>query len=202
MRLYEAMRTTEATRSYMPDAVDEVTLHRVLDNARFAPSGGNRQPWRVVIVRDPEQKRKLREQYVLAYRETPAYGTSNLDRFADHLDEVPVLLLVCVESAALTVTDTDLGRPSIVGGASIYPFVQNILLGLRSEGLAGLLTTLVCPRESELRKIFAIPDAFAVACLIPVGRPADPGSRLVRRPVEEFAWLDQFAGEPLSPTST
>jgi nitroreductase len=202
VRLYEAMRTTVATRSYVSDPVDDDVLNRVLDHARYAPSGGNRQPWRVVVVRDPDQKRRLREQYVESYRETPMYGTSGLDRFADHLDEVPVLLVVCVELAALTITDAGLGRQSIVGGASIYPFVQNILLGLRNEGLAGLLTTVALPRERELREIFSIPEGFAVACVIPVGRPHAPGSSLSRRPVETFAWLDRFGGEPLGPAGS
>jgi nitroreductase len=201
VKLFEAMRTTAATRSYSTDPVDDDTLHRVLEHARFAPSGGNRQPWRVVVVRDPEQKRRLREQYVEAYRHSPQYGTSGLDRFADHLDELPVLLVVCVELAALTITDAGLDRQSIVGGASIFPFVQNILLGLRNEGLAGLLTTVALPRERELREIFSIPDGFAIACVIPVGRPEAPSSRLSRRPVETFAWLDRFGGEPLHPGS-
>jgi nitroreductase len=201
VKLYEAMRTTAATRSYAADPVDDDTLHRVLEHARFAPSGGNRQPWRVVVVRDLEQKRRLREQYVEAYRQTPMYGRSSLDRFAGHLDEVPVLLVVCVELAALSITDAGLGRQSIVGGASIYPFVQNILLGLRNEGLAGLLTTVAVPRERELRAIFSIPDGFAFACVIPVGRPDAPSSPLSRRPVETFAWVDRFDGEPLGPGS-
>jgi nitroreductase len=195
MSLYDVMRTARATRSYFPDPVDDAAIHRVLDNARFAPSGGNRQPWRVLVLRDAEAKRKLREQYVIAYRDTPAYGTPSLDRFADRLDEVPVLLLVCVELAALTITDRILDRQSIVAGASIYPFVQNVLLGLRNEGLGGLLSTLVCPREPQLRELFAIPEEYGVACVIPVGRPRRTGLDLVRGPVEEFAWIDTFAGE-------
>jgi nitroreductase len=193
--LYEVMRTARATRSYARDPVDDATIHRVLEHARFAPSGGNRQPWRVLVLRDPEAKRKLREQYVIAYRDTPAYGTPSLDRFAERLDEVPVLLLVCVELEALTITDRLLDRQSIVGGASIYPFVQNVLLGLRKEGLGGLLSTLVCPREPQLRELFTIPDGYGVACVIPVGRARRTGLELVRKPVEEFAWVDSFVGD-------
>ena len=87
-----------------------------------------------------------------------------------------------------------LDRQSIVGGASIYPFVQNVLLGLRNEGLAGLLSTLVCPREPQLRELFAIPDGYGVACVIPVGRAKRTGLELARRPVEEFV-VDSFAGD-------
>ena len=199
MSLYDVMRTAGATRSYTADSVDDAAVHRVLENARFAPSGGNRQPWRVLVLRDAEAKRKLREQYVIAYRDTPAYGTPSLDRFADRLDDVPVLLLVCVELGALTITDSTLDRQSIVGGASIYPFIQNILLGLRNEGLGALLSTLVCPREPQLRELFSIPDGFGVACVIPVGHPRRTRVELVRSPVEEFAWLDSFAGDRFGP---
>jgi nitroreductase len=190
------MRTTPATRNFAPDPVSDEVLHRVLDNARFAPSGGNRQPWRVVIVRDAEARRDLRDQYVDAYRETMTRRIPSLDRFAEHLDEVPVLLVVCVELASLAITDRSLDRQSIVGGASIYPFVQNILLGLRNEGLAGLVTTVACAREPELRRIFSIPEGFAVACVIPAGRPARAAIELSRRPVEEFATVDWFGGPP------
>jgi nitroreductase len=198
MDLYETMQATRATRSYSPDPVDERALATVLENARFAPSGGNRQPWRVIVVRDPEQKRRLRDEYVTAYRAMGIEGAPDLDHFAEHLDEVPLLLVICVELAALSISDAGLDRPSIVGGASIYPFVQNVLLGLVSEGLAGLLSTVVCPREPQLREIFGIPEEYALACVIPVGHPARRPGRVNRRPADEFAWLDRFEGPPLA----
>lgn len=198
MDLYETMRATRATRSYAPDPVDERALARVLENARFAPSGGNRQPWRVIVVRDPGQKQRLRDEYVTAYRAMGIEDAPDLDHFAEHLDEVPLLLVICVELAALSISDSGLDRPSVVGGASIYPFVQNVLLGLVSEGLAGLLSTVVCPREPELRKILGIPEEFAVACVIAVGHPDRRPGRANRRPVEQFAWLDRFEGPSLT----
>jgi nitroreductase len=198
MDLYESMRATRATRSYTSDPVDERALAAVLDHARFAPSGGNRQPWRVIVVRDPAQKRPLRDEYVAAYRALGIVDAPDLDHFAEHLDEVPLLLLICVELAALSISDAGLDRPSIIGGASIYPFVQNILLGLHNEGLAGLLSTVVCSREPQLREIFGIPEEFAVACVIPVGHPQRRPGRANRRPVEEFAWLDRFEGPSLA----
>jgi nitroreductase len=198
MDVYETMRSTRATRSYSSDPVDERALATVLENARFAPSGGNRQPWRVIVVRDPAQKRRLRDEYVAAHRALGIQGAPELDHFAEHLDEVPLLLLICVELAALSIADAGLDRPSVVGGASIYPFVQNILLGLAGEGLAGLLSTVVCPREPQLREIFGIPEEYAVACVIPVGHPERRPGRANRRPVEQFAWLDRFEGRSLT----
>src|SRR3954454_14174897 len=145
MDLYEAMTTTPATRAFKPDAVPDDVLRRVLDHARFAPSGGNRQPWSVVAVREQATRTRLRELYVPSWEaylevqgatpllalDEPPEGldpkrfrmVKRADRFARTIDEVPLHLLVCAQFDALAVVDQDLPRPSIVGGGSIYPFV-------------------------------------------------------------------------------
>ena len=60
MEVYDAMRTTFAAREYTDDPVSDKTLYRILDNARFAPSGGNRQGWRVLVIKDQEKRRSIR----------------------------------------------------------------------------------------------------------------------------------------------
>ncbi|MGI8922295.1 MAG: nitroreductase family protein [Solirubrobacteraceae bacterium] len=219
MELYEAMRSTPAMRSFKPDPVPRDVLRRVLDNARFAPSGGNRQGWRVVAVESPEGRRRLRELYVPhweAYTQAtgaralldapaPVEGVSarrlqmlrNADDFAHHLDDVPLHLVVCAELAALALVDRVLDRPSIVGGASIYPFVQNILLGSRAEGLGTSLTTIITAAEEDVRTLLGLPRGIAVAALVAVGSPAAPWpTKLSRRPLEEFAFAERW-GESL-----
>src|SRR4051812_34344419 len=152
------MRPAGPPRRFLADPVSDESLHRVLDNGRFAPNGGNRQGWHVVVVKDPVIRRKLHDLYQPHWRAylaqrygvregepLPADISTNLRRsmmFADHLGEVPVHLLVSVDLRALTVADRDLPRQSIVGGGSVYPFVQNLLLGFREEGLGAALTTL------------------------------------------------------------
>ena len=59
MELYDVMRTTFAARQFTADPVPDALLHRILDHARFAPSGGNRQGGRVIVVRDPATKDAL-----------------------------------------------------------------------------------------------------------------------------------------------
>lgn len=94
---------------------------------------------------------------------------------------------------ALAITDAELHRPSIVGGASIYPFVHNILLGLRPEGLGAAFTTLLVPAEAEVKRLLAVPDELAVAGHISVGHRADPWpKRLNRTPVEDFVSGERF----------
>lgn len=213
MDLYNVMTTAATTRAFTTEPVSDDVLYRVLDNARFAPNGGNRQGQRVIIVRDPAMRRRLRDLYLepwrayvgvrqpgaMSPRAQRAWTLVN-DRFAERLDEIPVHLLVCVELRTLHITDSDLDRPSIVGGGSIYPFVQNLLLACRNEGLGGALTTLVIAKEWELRPLLHIPPGFAVAAHVLVGYP-ELGSqltRLRRRPVESFAALETFDGVPLT----
>jgi nitroreductase len=118
------------------------------------------------------------------------------DEYARHFDQVPVHLLIGVDVGALAITDEALDRPSIVGGASVYPFVQNILLGLRHEGLGAAFTTLLVPAEPALRELLSIPDEIVVAGHISVGYRSDPWPRqLSRNPVSEFAFGDRY-GEP------
>ncbi len=208
------MRCVPSTRDFTAEPVRRELLERVFDNARFAPSGGNRQGWRLIVVTAPEVRRRLRELYEQPWNDymvktggraaLDAGEASGLppgrlrmlrgaDEFARHFDHVPVHLVVCVELAALAITDADLDRPSIVGGASIYPFVQNVLLGLRNEGLGAAFTTLLVPAEEQVRELLGIPDGVAVAGHISVGYRADPWPRTLRRnPVSEFVFGGRY----------
>jgi nitroreductase len=215
--LYDAMRCAPTSRRFTDEPVPTEVLRRVLDNARFAPSGGNRQGWRVVVVQDAERRAALRELYqphwraymeqtggarVLAdldsFEPAQVRGVTRANDYADGLHEVPVHLVIGVRLEDLVVTDSELPRQSIVGGASVYPFVQNVLLGLRSEGLGAALTTLLIPAEAEVKRLLEIPEEIALAAHIGVGYRADPWpKRLARKPVEEFAFGERF-GEPLA----
>jgi nitroreductase len=215
--LYEAMRCAPTTRRFWTEPVPPEVLLRVLENARFAPSGGNRQGWRVVAVKDAGTRQALRDLYQphwRAYLESTGAArmltdpeghdparvrmVRNADAFADRLHEVPLHLVVCVRISDLAITDSELDRPSIVGGASVYPFVQNVLLALRAEGLGASLTTLLVPAEPEVKRLLSIPEELAVAGYVAVGHRADPWpATLTRRPVEEFAFAERY-GEPLT----
>ncbi|HST33750.1 MAG TPA: nitroreductase family protein [Solirubrobacteraceae bacterium] len=217
MDLYEAMRCTPTSRRFTDEPVAPETLRRALDSARFAPSGGNRQGWRVVVVRDPERRRAIRDLYLPHWRaymeetggarmlsspdEFDAARVRMLrgaDEYAERLHELPLHLIVCVRLDDLAVTDAALPRQSIVGGASVYPFVQNLLLALRSEDLGAAMTTLLVPAEAEVKQLLALPDDLALAAHIGVGHRADPWpKRLARKPVEEFAFAERY-GEPLA----
>jgi nitroreductase len=216
-QLYELMRCAPSTRRFTDEPVAREVLERVLDNARYAPSGGNRQGWKVVVVTDADNRRRMRELYetpwddymvetggraVLDAGEDSGLPAGRLrmlqgaDQFAHTFDRVPVHLVICVELSALAIVDGALERPSIVGGASIYPFVQNVLLALRAEGLGAAFTTLLTPAEEEVRKLLELPDGVALAGHISVGHRADPWpTKLLRKPLVEFAFGERY-GEP------
>jgi nitroreductase len=216
VELYEVMRGAPATRRFRPDPVERATLERVLDAARFAPSGGNRQGWRVIAVTEPHTRRALRDLYQPHWRayfeqtgaaailaDPTGHEGSRVrmlrtsDAFADRLHEVPLHLVVCVRIADMLITDGELDRPSIVGGASIYPFVQNLLLGLRNEGLGATLTTLLIGAEPAVKRLLEIPADVAIAAYIAAGHRADPWpGALRRRAVADFAYAERY-GEPL-----
>jgi nitroreductase len=216
MDLFEAMRCAPTTRRFESDEVPREALVRALDAARFAPSGGNRQGWRVVVVQDADRRAALRDLYLPGWREymqqtggarvlaepdsfdaNTVRHISIADDYATGLDRVPVHLVVGVRLEDLAVTDAKLPRQSIVGGASVYPFVQNLLLALRAEGLGAALTTLLVPAEAEVKRLLEIPEGIAIAAHIGVGYRADPWpKRLSRKPVEEFAFAERF-GDPL-----
>jgi nitroreductase len=212
VELFDAMRCAPTTRRFESDPVPDEVLWRVLENARFAPSGGNRQSWRVIAVRQPETRRALRDLYQppwRAYMEQTGGAAvlanpdgfdpsivrrvRQVDTFADRLHEVPLHLVICSNLADLAIVDAGLDRPSIVGGASVYPFVQNILLGLRAEGLGAALTTLLAPAEPDVKQLLAIPDGVALAAYVLAGHRADPWpKRLARNPVGEFAFGERY----------
>jgi nitroreductase len=225
MELTEVMRTTPATREFTDEPVDDETVAGLLDSARFAPSGGNRQPWRVVVVKDPGIRAALRDAYVVSWREYIAHVASGLvpfapgrdgrwdgpaidleqaratpspDNFGDHLDSVPVMLVLLAHLPSLAVIDNGLDRQSIVGGASVYPFAQNLLLSARAEGLGGVMTTVICREEARVKELLAVPSEFAVAGLLALGRPEYQVTRLRRRQVSEIAFVDRFDGPPLA----
>jgi nitroreductase len=209
--LVEAMTTTGTCRYYRPDPVPDELLERAFAAARFAPQGANVQPVRWVVVREATLRRALADLYAPLWRDYladlrgrfPQLGPlprplADADHFATHLSDVPAILVCCVRLDRVLTTDADLGRLSVVGGASVYPFVQNVCLALRAEGVGTAITTLLCRREDEVRRLLDIPDDVATACHVAAGYPARPWPRKLRRmPVAETVFAERF-GAPLT----
>lgn len=222
MELYDVMRTTFACREWTDDPVDDATIHRVLDNARFAPTGGNRQGQRIIVQRD----RAVRQQLIAMLRpatdiymaqtaagEAPwqSVHPTTVDeasiRATDgpvtfpgtaNMADVPVWLIVLLDLSVAASFDKYLDRVGVVSGASIYPLAWNILMAARSEGLGGVLTTYFAEPEPQVQQLLGIPDHFAVAAMLPIGHPVKQLTTLRRKSVEEFAVRERFDGEPFA----
>jgi nitroreductase len=222
MDLREVMTTTPSTRAFTADPVPDDVLHRILDAARFAPSGGNRQGWRLIVVKDPDTRHRIRDLYELGWREYMGYAREGKVPFAASADgrwhgpevdldaaratpaplpfdpdlaEVPVMLVLVADLTALATVDNGLDRQSIIGGASVYPFAHNVLLASRNEGLGGIITTVLARQEPAVKELLHIPDGHAVAALVALGTPQKRITKLKRAAVEDFTVVDAFDGE-------
>jgi nitroreductase len=220
VELYEVMRTTSAVRQFTNDPLPDEILYTILDNARFAPSGGNRQSTRIVIIRDRVTRQALvdltipgAKKYVAQRQagENP-WNTINPSRVSDDeiaatdvpesfttpLLEAAVVLVVCVDLRRVAALDKELDRVGIVGGASVYPLAWNILLASRNEGFGGTITTMAVAEEPRMRQLLGIPDTYAVACVVPLGKPAHQPRKLSRLEVAELTRLEHWRGGPLT----
>lgn len=212
MDLRDTIRSTGAVREFRDGPVDDAVVVAILDDARFAPSGGNRQPWKVAIVTDRDRRQAIADQtqpvwdeYVTASREgqvpfnsvdyrTPADIAPAHNPLLANIQSVPVVLAVAADLRKIVAMDASLDRTAIVPGASIYPFCWNILLAARGHGLGGVMTTFASVVEPGLTEVLALPDHHALAAVLFVGYPVNQPTQLRRSEVSSFATLDTFDG--------
>ncbi|HTO59212.1 MAG TPA: nitroreductase family protein [Pseudomonadales bacterium] len=211
MELYEAMSTLRAVRRLRPDPIPNDVLQRVLTAATWAPTGGNRQPWRIVAVMDAKKKQALEdlyrpywEGYIVNYkkhmesmppdeRATSGRAIEAGNYLATHMHEAPVIAVFCYNPDMMTITDKDQPRPSVVGGGSVYPAVQNLLLACRSEGLGCVLTTLLCLEEPKVRELLKLPDGWYTCAHVPIGYAVGGGhGPIARKSLDKMVFTDTF----------
>lgn len=216
MELYDAMSTLRAVRRIKPDPIPDDVLERVLTAATWAPTGGNHQSWRIITVTDATLKQQLEdlyrphwEGYIPGYEAhmadmPPAQADSSRKALeagtylANHLHEAPVICVFCFNLDHITVTDSALPRQSVVGGGSIYPAVQNLLLAARNEGLGCVLTTLLCMEEDKIKKLLKLPQDWHTAAFVPLGYPVLGGHGAIsRKPISKMVYANTW-GAPRS----
>ena len=198
MDIFEAMYTTRAMRRLKQDPVPDELVWKVLDAAIRAPSGGNRQPWNFIVIRDEATKKKIGEWYLEAWNNS--YGrardamTANpdsarmfgsADHLANHLAEVPVLIIATVSAAAGA-------APTSPSGSYIYPAVQNLMLAARALGLGTTLTTLHRAHERDVKQLLGVPDNVETMCLIPLGWRKGKFGTGPRLPVEKVTYWEKW----------
>jgi nitroreductase len=195
MSLFDAIHSQRAVRHFSAQPVSDGAVETMLHAAICAPSGGNRQPWRFVVIRDADIKRRLGQWYQAAWQAATADMEPLTQPYrhgaelAQQMAIVPVLILACIDHG-----DAGPGLGPVTRGASIYPAVQNLLLAARALGLGTVLTTLHTQYESEIKALLHIPDTVETAALIPVGYPAE-GVRFGharRRPLSEVVFHERW----------
>ena len=201
--LFEIISTTRSMRRLKPDPVPPGLIRKILEAGVAAPSGGNMQRWRFLVVRDAKIKQTVGAYYKRAWDEVvspryragePAPGTSR-ERFArmldaaqylaDHIHEAPVWIVPCMEGAA----------PTRTSGSSIYPAVQNMLLAARALGLGATLTTLYLNFENEVEAAFGLPADVHSYALLPIGYPMGRFGPVRRVPLADVVFEDKW-GQP------
>ena len=207
---YTLLSTTRSIRRIKDAPIDSDVLQRVCQAAIWAPSGGNRQPWRLIVVQNRQLKQQLSDLYVAEWDKYVDFNLAKLGpqpddvlekvraqfgtgtELAHNLANIPAVAIFVHDPSALYVTDAHLGRHPVVGGASLYPAVQNFLLAARAEGLGGVLTTLICSRERELRDILKFPEGWGVHAMVPFGHPKGQHGPLQRAPLSEMMHIDTW----------
>jgi nitroreductase len=219
MELYDVMRTTFSARDFTDDPLPDEILFKILDHARFASSGGNRQGWHVIIIRDRHTRAQLSaltepaaKRYIAQVQagESPWNSIDPTSVSAETIAQTPaparltepvrqaaVVLVMCVDLKVVASIDQYLDRVGVISGGSIYPFVWNVLLAARHEGYGGTLTTLAVAQEPKLQALLGIPSHVAVAAVIPMGKPVKQLTRLRRQAVSEFTHIERWNGAPL-----
>jgi nitroreductase len=204
MDVYEALYTTRAMRRVRPDPIPYPVQARILDAAIRAPSGGNTQGWRFILVDDPAVKAELgplyrdsiRQLWATAYRDRVEQARSapaepqnaatlrmvaSAQHLADHFEEVPLFLMAFSR-----------GDPS---GGSIFPAVWSAQLAARAEGVGSALTSVLgIFHGPEALDILGVPagHGWTMACCVSFGYPTGRWGVAARRPVHEVAYRNAW----------
>lgn len=208
LSLLEGLASTRTIRRYLTDPIPEDDLATILWHATRAPSGSNRQPVRYVVLRDGQQAMAARAVLGESFRASWAakraadgYGetapadvvdspkarmAATMQHFVDHLEQVPVIVLVCLQRYR---------DPNPYEGASVYPAAQNLLLAARALGYGGALTMWHQLVEPQLRELLSIPDHVALSACITLGRPAGAHGPVRRRPLHDVVFDDQWGDQ-------
>ena len=209
--LYETMSTLRAVRRLRTEPIPDDVMERLLQAACWAPTGGNQQPWSIIVVTDPDKKQALKDVYQPEWAKYSVGYHKRLDALpegeaakgrraavagdylADHLHEAPAILVFCADPSRMAITDAKLDRISMVGGGSVYPPVQNLMLACVAEGIGCTLTTLHCLREDEVKAALDIPEGWATVAMVPIGYPVGKGhGPITRKPVAAMTYRNTF----------
>ena len=208
IKLFEAIYHMRAMRRLKPDPVPDDLIRKIIDAGLRAPTGGDVQNWRFIVVKDPSIKKKLQAVYrrafdvvISRYRSNPPPPGKTeaqkqrmlkaVEYLTDHFHEAPVLIVCCLLN--------DMARTmglAKMSGASIYPSVQNMLLAARALGLGSVLTTRHLLYEQDVKEALGLPENAETFAILPIGWPIGKFGTVSREPTEKVTFLNKW-GQPL-----
>lgn len=198
--IWETMRTARAIRRFRDEPVPDDVLLRCLEAATWAPSGGNSQQWRFIVLQSAETRAAMADAALATLKLIQVeYG---VDAAADADDSARARLARAVHElhenaaevpvAVLFALRPHPGYPKFPQGASIYPAVQNFLLAARAQGLGALLTMWHDNDGGRLRELIDVPDDWLLAGLVVAGWPRGSHGPVRRRPPTEVTVVDHW----------
>jgi len=201
MDLFETMENCRAMRRLKPDPVPDNLVAKILQAGTCAPSGGNAQKWRFLVIKDRKTKEAVAVWYKKAYDEVigPRYSTvapppgvspeqfkrqnAAVAYLTDHFAEAPVWIVACLEDGA---------NPGPMAGASVYPAVQNMVLACRALGLGTTLTTRHMLHQKEADKALGLPEGVHSYAILPIGWPMGKFGPVRRAPLASVVYQDRW----------
>ncbi|WP_394621128.1 nitroreductase family protein [Lentzea sp. JNUCC 0626] len=201
MDALEAIMTTRAIRRFTDEPVSDDAVWTCLRAAQQAPSGGNVQPTRYLVVTDPEVRAEVGKLYRRAFTKyteiapplkDDAVGTrvrQSANHLADTLASVPVIVFFLMPRLPSLVEGIDIGPVH----ASVYPAVQNFCLAARALGLGTTLTTVIRVHQAETLELLGVPDKWEIAAMVPLGHPAEKFSVAKRRDVSRLTSFNRWS---------
>lgn len=194
------MRTARTIRRFRPDPVPADVLRRCLEAATWAPSGGNLQPWRFVVLDSPETRAAMKlgaDRALAVIEEVYGYRRPSSDEddqgardrravyeLHDSAASTPAAVLFAYKELRAT--------PPEIQGSAIFAAMENFLLACRHEGLGAVVTGWGNTADAELREVIGVPPEWKIATIVAVGYPRGSHGPVKRKPVEAVAFRDRW----------
>ena len=202
LSLLEGIHSTPSRRYLSKELIDDEIIWNIIDAAIRGPSGGNKQAWGWIVIKDKNTKNQIAKLYLESWNKS--YGNrrdsilNNLDNdalgprnflsaehLANHISDAPVWIVPILRYISKS--------KSPITGSSIYGAIQNLMLAARAYGIGSTLTALHTAYEEDVKKILNIPDDAMTMALIPLGYPIKgKWSQPKRKPVESVTYWESW----------
>ena len=202
LSLLEGIHSTPSRRYLSEELIDDEIIWNIIDAAIRGPSGGNKQAWGWIVIKDKNTKNQIAKLYleswdksygnrrdsILNNLDNDALGPRNFlsaEHLANHISDAPVWIVPILRYISKS--------KSPITGSSIYGAIQNLMLAARAYGIGSTLTALHTAYEEDVKKILNIPDDAMTMALIPLGYPIKgKWSQPKRKPVESVTYWESW----------